>query len=72
MMLGRIFVAGMYVKDAFTNCGRWTDPRIEDLFVQQQREQDRVKRKAMIAEISKIILEEDTPHILINWTVRGM
>jgi peptide/nickel transport system substrate-binding protein len=66
------FIAGMYVKDAFTNFGRWTDPRIEDLFVQQQKELDRTKRKAMIAEIARIILEEDTPHILINWTVRGM
>ena len=41
-------------------------------YVAQARELDQAKRKALISEAEAILLEEDNPHILLYWTMRGM
>ena len=63
---------GIYIDGGTQNWVSWSNPRIEEIFVAQASELDQTKRKALIAEAEKILLEEDNPHILLYWTMRGM
>ena len=64
-------LGGVFVKDGASNYSKWSDPRIEDIFLRQARELDRVKRKALIDEATRIFMEEDSPVIFMYHTVRG-
>lgn len=63
---------GIYIGEGTQNWVGWSHPRIEEIFVAQARELDQAKRKALISEAETILLEEDNPHILLYWTMRGM
>jgi peptide/nickel transport system substrate-binding protein len=47
----------MYVKEDTENWGRVSDPRLDDLFVRQQRALSSVERKKLVHEMEKIVLE---------------
>jgi peptide/nickel transport system substrate-binding protein len=47
----------MYVKEDTENWGRVSDPRLDDLFVRQQRALSPVERKKLVHEMEKIVLE---------------
>ena len=47
----------MYVKGDTENWGRVSDPRLDDLFVQQERALNAVERKRLVREMEKIVLE---------------
>ena len=64
-------LGGVFVEEAASNYSKWRDDRIEDIFLTQARELDRVKRKALIDEASRIFMEEDSPVIFMYHTVRG-
>ena len=46
-----------YTTDDSSNWGRFSDPRIDDLFVRQTRTLDPSERKRLVNEIEKIVLE---------------
>ncbi len=48
---------GRYVTGSTQNWGRYSDPRIDDLFSRQARSLDPTERKRLIAEIDKLVLE---------------
>jgi peptide/nickel transport system substrate-binding protein len=48
---------GRYATGSTQNWGRFSDPRIDDLFVRQARTLDPVERKRLINEIEKLVLE---------------
>ena len=48
---------GRYVTGSTQNWGRFSDPRIDDLFSRQARSLDSAERKKAIAELQKIVLE---------------
>jgi peptide/nickel transport system substrate-binding protein len=48
---------GRYATGSTQNWGRFTDPRIDDLFSRQARTLDPVERKRLINEMEKIVLE---------------
>ena len=62
---------GIWTKDASSNITRWSHPRIEEIAELQARELDQVKRKALIDEAAKILMEEDNWHAPLYWTMRG-
>ena len=64
-------IAGTYAKGGRANPSDWSNPRIEELYLAQQKELDIVKRKALIDEIGQILQEVDSPHIFYWWAMRG-
>ena len=46
-----------YVTGSSQNWGRFSDPRIDDLFARQARTLDSAERKRLVTEIEKIVLE---------------
>ncbi len=48
---------GRYATGSTQNWGRFSDPRIDDLFSRQARTLDPVERKKLINEVEKIVLE---------------
>jgi len=46
-----------YVTGSTQNWGRFSDPRIDDLFARQQRALDPAERKRLVGEIEKIVLD---------------
>jgi peptide/nickel transport system substrate-binding protein len=48
---------GRYVPGSTQNWGRFSDPRIDDLFARQARVLDPHERKKLVTEIEKIVLE---------------
>ena len=48
---------GRYVTGSTQNWGRFSDPRIDDLFSRQARALDPAERKKLVNEIEKIVLE---------------
>jgi peptide/nickel transport system substrate-binding protein len=64
-------IGGVFVKDGGSNYSKWSDPRIEDIYLKQAKELDRTKRKALIDEATRIFMEEDSPVIFTYHTVRG-
>jgi peptide/nickel transport system substrate-binding protein len=48
---------GRYVTGSTQNWGRYSDPRIDDLFSRQARSMDPAERKRLIAEINKLVLD---------------
>jgi ABC-type transport system substrate-binding protein len=46
-----------YVTGSTQNWGRFSDPRIDDLFARQQRALDPAERKKLVNEIEKIVLD---------------
>jgi peptide/nickel transport system substrate-binding protein len=46
-----------YVTGSTQNWGRFSDPRIDDLFARQQRTLDPAERKKLVNEIEKIVLD---------------
>jgi len=48
---------GRYVTGSTQNWGRFSDPRIDDLFDRQARTLDPAERKKLIVEINKLVLE---------------
>ena len=48
---------GRYITGSPQNWGRFSDPRIDDLFARQARALDVQERKALITQIEKIVLE---------------
>ena len=46
-----------YTTDDSSNWGRFSDPRIDDLFARQTRTLDPSERKRLVNEIEKIVLE---------------
>jgi peptide/nickel transport system substrate-binding protein len=61
----------MYVKGDTENWGRVSDPRLDDLFVQQQRVLNPGERKKLVNEMEKIVLE-NAYYIPGLWWTRNM
>ncbi len=65
------FIGGIWIEKAQANFQNWSHPRIEELYLEQARELDRVKRKALVDEVAKIIIEEDSHVVIVYHTKRG-
>ena len=48
---------GRYVTDSTQNWGRFSEPRVDDLFSQQSRSLDAHERHRLINELQKVVLE---------------
>lgn len=61
----------MYVPDAERNYGKFDNSRMAELNRQQTRELDAAKRKLMVLEMQRILLEE-APLVILYWPGRRM
>ena len=64
-------IGGVYHVNGQANTQKWEHPRIEELYLLQARELDRVKRKALVDEVADILIEEDSVFINIFHTILG-
>ena len=64
-------LVGVYALGGRGNVPGWSHPRIEEIIDLQAREQDRTKRKALIDEVTDIILDGQSPYIMLYHTMRG-
>ena len=64
-------LVGVYAFGGRGNVPGWSHPRIEEIVGLQAREQDRTKRKALIYEATQIILDGQSPYIMLYHTMRG-
>jgi peptide/nickel transport system substrate-binding protein len=60
-----------YTSKDTNNWGRFSDPRIDDLFARQQRSLDPTERKRLIGELEKIVLD-NAYHIPGLWWARSV
>ncbi len=49
------------------NWGGWTDPRVEELFAQQQQELDPEKRRELVYEMQRITMTSNPGHVESHW-----
>jgi peptide/nickel transport system substrate-binding protein len=62
---------GLYLKNATRNYSHWEHPRIEEIFKLQARELDQEKRRALILEANKILMEEPSSQLGLYWSMRS-
>jgi peptide/nickel transport system substrate-binding protein len=60
-----------YTTGDSNNWGRFSDPRIDDLFARQARTLDQAERKRLVSELEKIVLE-NAYHIPGLWWARSV
>jgi ABC-type transport system substrate-binding protein len=64
-------IGGVFHENGQANVLHWRNDRIEEIFELQARELDRVKRKALVDEVSNIIINVDSPYIFLYHALRG-
>ena len=64
-------IAGVFIKGGRANFQDWSNPVIEQLYLDQGRAQSREERLPILREIEQILLTEASPYVLTQWTFRG-
>ncbi|MHB1125565.1 MAG: ABC transporter substrate-binding protein [Bacillota bacterium] len=64
-----------YETGAFLNHSMYSDPRLDEMLIKQRQEMDIEKRKEIVLEIQRYIMDNAMPNVLLydsvtNWTVQ--
>jgi ABC-type transport system substrate-binding protein len=57
----------IYLKDAGSNWGRWSDPKVDQLAAAALKEPDRAKRRALYHDLQRHILTGAPSAVPVGW-----
>jgi peptide/nickel transport system substrate-binding protein len=62
-----VIIHELYRAGGSRNYSSWSNPKVEELYQQQSRATDPIKRKQIVDEIEKVLLNEDSPWVGLYW-----